>query len=284
MEAFSSTGLGSGSPSGSNRVLLTGASGTLGRVLAPALAAAGYRLILSDIVPFPDPLPEGATFATANLADRDAVAAICPEDVRSIVHFGGINTEKSLDLIYSANICGTTNIFELAKARGARVVYASSNHTIGFYPRTQQPITAEDPYRPDSYYGLSKAYAELLGRMFYDKHGIESVHLRIGSCLPEPTETRHLATWLSYPDLVRLVTAALTVADPSFAVVWGISRNARRWWTGDDAARIGYEPQDEAEAFAHSVREESHDAVAARFQGGSMCSHDYTRDELDPDR
>ncbi|MFC7397152.1 NAD-dependent epimerase/dehydratase family protein [Chelatococcus sp. GCM10030263] len=265
------------------RVLLTGASGTLGRVLAAGLAAAGYRLILSDLVPFPDPLPEGATFAAADLTDADALAAICPEDVGSIIHFGGINTEKSLDLIYSANIYGTTHVFELAKARRARVIYASSNHTIGFYPRTQQPVSIDDPYRPDGYYGLSKAYAELLGRMFFDKHGIESIHLRIGSCLPEPTETRHLATWLSYPDLIRLVLAALQAGDPRFAVVWGISRNARRWWSGDDAARVGYEPQDDAETYAHSIREESGSAVARHFQGGSMCSRGYTRPD-DPDR
>jgi uronate dehydrogenase len=270
---------------GSGRVLLTGASGTLGRVLAVGLAAAGYRLILSDIVPFPDPLPEGATFAAADLTDPEALAAICPEDVGSIIHFGGINTEKSANLIYSVNIGGTTNIFELAKVRGTRVIYASSNHTIGFYPRTQQPITIDDPYRPDGYYGLSKAYAELLGRMFYDKHGIESVHLRIGSCLPQPTETRHLATWLSYPDLVSLVHAALRAGNPGFAVVWGISRNARRWWSGDDAARIGYEPQDDAETYAQSVCEESGSAVATRFQGGSMCSGGYTRrDDANPVR
>jgi len=264
------------SPTEPGRVLLTGASGTLGRVLAPALAASGYRTIRSAVLPCPGPLPEGAEFRPADLADRDALDAICPADVRAIVHFGGINTETSLDLIYSANIWGTTNIFELARARGARVVYASSNHTIGFYPRTQS-LTLADPYRPDGYYGLSKAYAELLGRTFFDKHGIESIHLRIGSCLPEPTETRHLSTWLSYPDLVRLVTAALRAVDPGFAIVWGISRNARSWWSGDDAARIGYIPQDEAEAYAHAVQAESGDAQALSLQGGAMPGRSATR-------
>ena len=135
----------------------------------------------------------------------------------------------------------------------ARVAHASPLqariHTIGFYPRSRT-LTVADPYRPDGYYGLSKAYAELLGRLFYDKHGVESIHLRIASCVPEPTDLRHLSTWLSYPDFVRLVTAALTAEAPGYAIVWGVSRNTRGWWSNDDAERIGYRPQDDAENFA----------------------------------
>jgi uronate dehydrogenase len=253
------------------RTLLTGASGTLGRLLVPNLAAAGFRLALTDQVQFPDRLPEQAVFASADLTDRDRLDAVCPEDVTSIVHFGGINTETAPDKINAANITGAINIFEIARSRGCRVVYASSNHAIGFYPRTQ-PLTVADPYRPDGFYGLSKAYVELLGRMYYDKHAIESVHLRIGSCLPAPTEIRHLSTWLSYADLTRLVIASLTASDPGFAVIWGISRNSRRWWTGDDAGRIGFTPEDDAESFANSIEPESGTAISETFQGGLFCT------------
>ena len=262
---------------GVGRVLLTGASGTLGRVLAPALAVAGHRLHLSDLLPFPDPLPDGAAFAAADLTDRRALEAACPRDVTDIVHFGGINTEKEPEAILHANILGTLNVFEIARERGARVIFASSNHAIGFYPRTRQPITIDDPYRPDGHYGVSKVYAEALGRLYYDKHGLESVHLRIGSCLPAPLETRNLATWLSYPDLIRLVVAALAAPEPGYAIVWGISRNTRRWWVGDHADRIGFAPEDDAEAFAGSVAPEGGDEVTRAFQGGSLCGIGYSR-------
>lgn len=262
---------------GERLVLLTGASGNLGRVLAPALAAAGFRLRLSDLVPYPDPLPDGAAFAAADLTDASALASLCG-DVTDIVHFGGINTETSSQAILNANILGTLNVFEVARRRGARIVFASSNHTIGFYERGR-PLTLDDPYRPDGFYGLSKAYIELLGRLYHDKHGVESVHLRIGSCLPEPLDTRHLATWLSYPDLVRLVTAALTAPDPGYALVWGISRNTRRWWTGDDAPRIGYLPQDDAERYLDRVVAEEGEAAALAFQGGSHCAMGFSRED-----
>jgi len=258
------------------RVLLTGASGTLGRVVVPALAKAGFRLQLSDLIEFPDPLPDGAEFAAADLTDQKALAAACPDDVTAIIHFGGINTETSSESILNANILGTSNVFEVARSRGARVIFASSNHTIGFHPRGRT-LTIDDPYRPDGFYGLSKAYAELLGRMFHDKHGVESVHLRIGSCLPRPLDTRHLATWLSYPDLGRLVIAALTAPSPGYAVVWGVSRNTRRWWTGDDSERIGFFPEDDGERFAGCVAAEEGQAVSLAFQGASHCTIGYSR-------
>jgi uronate dehydrogenase len=263
---------------GMGQVLITGASGTLGRIIVPALAEAGYRLRLNDLIPYPDPLPEGVSFAAADLTDQHALSAACPDDVTDIIHFGGINTEMSSEAILNANVLGTSNLFEVARRRGARVIFASSNHTIGFHPRGHT-LTIDDPYRPDGFYGLSKAYAELLGRMFYDKHGVESVHLRIGSCLPEPVDTRHLATWLSYPDLIRLIIASLTTSAPGYAIVWGVSRNTRRWWIGDDAERIGYFPEDDAERFTETVTKEKGDAVSLAFQGGSHCAIGYSRED-----
>lgn len=261
------------------RVLVTGASGTLGRVIVPGLSQAGFRLQLNDLAHFPDELPDGVNFVAADLTEQQALAAACPDDVTDIIHFGGINTELSSRAILDANILGSLNVFEVARMRRARVIFASSNHTIGFHPRSRT-LTIDDPYRPDGYYGLSKAYVELLGRMFYDKHGVESVHLRIGSCVPEPLDTRHLATWLSYPDLLRLMIAALTVPSPGYAIVWGISRNTRRWWINDDAERIGYFPQDNAEAYADRVMAEEGEATSLAFQGASHCAIGYTRDEL----
>lgn len=259
-------------------ILVTGASGTLGRLLAGRLAARGYRLRLSDIIPFPDPLPQGAEFVQADLVDDAAVVNVVT-DADAIVHLGGISVEKPFRPVIDANILGLTHLFEAARAEGQRIVFASSNHAIGFYQRGET-LAAADPMRPDGYYGLSKAYGELLGRMMFDKHGLESVHMRIGSCLPKPTEARHLSTWLSHDDLERLVVAALKAKKTGHAIVWGVSANQRSWWKDDDAERIGYVPQDDAERFA-PLPEEG-DAITRRFQGGSFTAIDYTRATAEP--
>lgn len=259
----------------SRLILLTGASGTLGRMLAPRLANKGYTLRLSDIVPFPDPLPAGAEFEQVDLLDEEGVRRLV-RGTSGVVHLGGISVEKPFRPVIDANILGLTHLFEAARHQRQRIVFASSNHTIGFYERGQS-LSVQDPMRPDGYYGLSKAYGELLARMMFDKHGLESVHMRIGSCLPVPTEARHLSTWLSHDDLQRLVLAALEAPKTGHAVVWGVSANRRSWWKGDDAARIGYVPQDDAERFA-PLPEEG-DEVTRRFQGGSFTAQDYTRGE-----
>lgn len=258
------------------RILLTGASGTLGRFLAPLLSSRYGSLLMTDIADFPDPLPPGARFERADLCDAAAIARLA-EGMDAIVHFGGINTEKSFETILSANIVGVANVFEAARQAGARVVFASSNHTVGFYERGQT-LAVTDPGRPDGFYGLSKLYGEMLGRLYFDKHGVESVHLRIGSCLSRPTEPRHLSTWLSYPDLERLVCRAVEADDPGVAAVWGISANTRSWWRGDDAGRIGYCPADNAETYADSLSPAADDAVSARYQGSAICAKGFTRD------
>jgi len=258
-------------------ILLTGTSGTLGRLLAPRLAARGYHLRLSDIVPFPDDLPEHAEFVQADLADQLAIQQLV-RGTEAIVHLGGISVEKPFAEVIEANILGLTHLFEAARIQRQRIIFASSNHAIGFYERSEK-LAVNDPMRPDGYYGLSKAYGELLGRMMFDKHGLESVHVRIGSCLPRPTEARHLATWLSHDDLERLVVAALEAESTGHAVVWGVSANQRSWWHDDDAARIGYVAEDDAEQFAPLP--EPGDDVTRRFQGGSFAAIDYTRSEVD---
>ena len=184
-------------------VLLTGASGALGRVLTKSLSAEGWTLRLTDIAPFPDAVPAGASFTRADLNDGVTILRLA-EGCGAIVHLGGVSVERPFEEVLGPNIRGLYHIYEAARREKARVIFASSNHSIGFHERAET-IGAETQFLPDGFYGLSKAYGELMGRLYWYKHGVESVFVRIGSCFPEPTNARMLATWLSYPDLSRLV-------------------------------------------------------------------------------
>ena len=272
-------------PNGDAPVLLTGASGNLGRVLAPALAAHGVSLRLTDIAPFPDELPEGAQFTRADLEDGVALLGLA-EGCGAILHFGGVSVEQPFETVAGANLRGLFHVYEAARRERARVVFASSNHSIGFHERPragEAKLDADCAFRPDGYYGLSKAYGELMGRLYWDKHGVENVNLRIGSCFPEPANERMLSTWLSYADLVRLVRAAVVAPRTGHCVVWACSDNPATFWGKDHRERTGWRPQDTAEAYrANAEGKVSGDPVVERYQGGDYTAMDYTRDRPSP--
>jgi uronate dehydrogenase len=262
-------------------VLLTGASGALGRVLAAALARQGWTLRLTDIQPFPGPIPEGASFDLADLADADGSRIRrLAEGCGTILHFGGISVERPFDEVIGPNIRGLYNIYEAARAAKARVVFASSNHTVGFH-RRDEVLDVDCTFRPDGYYGLSKAYGELMGQLYFAKHGIESVLVRIGSCFPEPTDARMLATWLSYDDLVSLCECAMKADQVGCIVIWGTSKNKQMtWWTGDARGVIGWSPASSADKYADALAEQTTgDSVIEQHQGGAYCRIDYSRRE-----
>jgi uronate dehydrogenase len=261
-------------------VLITGASGNLGRQLARGLS--GWSLRLTDITPFPDPLPAQARFTRADLNDGVTMLRLA-EGCGAIVHLGGVSSEHPFEEVLGPNIRGLYHIYEAARRERARVVFASSNHAVGFHERSET-ISAEDAFLPDGYYGLSKAYGELMGRLYWFKHGVESVFLRIGSCFPEPSNARMLASWLSYPDFVRLVSRSVLAERVACAVIWGASANARMtWWKDDDRARIGWTPQDSADGFAAQLEGKvSGDPVEERYMGGNYTALDYTRGEPAP--
>jgi len=257
-------------------LLLTGASGALGRVLARNLATAGWTLRLTDIAPFPDPVPERAAFTQADLAEGATMARLA-EGCGTILHFGGVSVERPFHEVLGPNITGLYNIYEAARLAGARVVFASSNHTIGFHPRSER-LDVDCAFRPDGYYGLSKAYGELMGSLYWDKHEIESVHVRIGSCLPAPKDARMLSTYLSYDDLSRLMMRCALAGEVGTAVIWGASANARSFWGADDRVRLGWSPQDSADGLTPALDGTvTDDPVVEQHQGGAFCAIEYTR-------
>ena len=140
------------------RVLLTGAAGDVGGRLRRLLKPVYAELRLSDLKP-PADLAADEPFLPADLARLEQVEGIL-EGVEGIVHLGGFSREASWETILQANIIGCYNLFEAARRRGvARVVFASSNHAVGFYPR-HAPIGVDVTVRPDSRYGVSKAFGE----------------------------------------------------------------------------------------------------------------------------
>jgi uronate dehydrogenase len=252
------------------RLLLTGAAGHLGRVLRPRLKARCDRLRLSDQVAI-EPAGTGEEVVVCALEDRAAVHALL-EGVDAVVHLGGVSTEKSWESILGANIVGMVHLYEAARAHGVkRIVYASSNHATGFY-RQDEVVSPRDPVRPDGFYGLSKAFGENLAQLYFDKHGIETVSLRIGSAFAEPRDRRMLATWMSLDDTERLVVAALTAPVVGHTVIYGCSDNTTAFWDNTPARHVGYRPRDSSEPFraALEARQPAIDPTqpAARYQGG----------------
>jgi uronate dehydrogenase len=255
-----------------NRLLLTGAAGGLGRVLRPRLKRLCTTLRVSDKADL-GAAAAGEEVQPAALEDRQAVLALL-EGVDAVVHLGGVSTEQAWDPILAANVVGVVNLYEAArKHRVKRIVFASSNHVTGFY-RQDEAISPSDPVRPDGAYGLSKAWGENVSRFYFDRYGIETACLRIGSSFPEPIDRRMLATWLSYDDLERLVRACLTAPVVSHTIVYGMSDNTTTWWDNTSARHLGYRAQDSSEPFraALQARQPTIDLSdpAALFQGGAF--------------
>jgi uronate dehydrogenase len=233
------------------RLLLTGAAGGLGRELRPRLKAYCDTLRLSDVAPL-GAGAAGEELCPAALQDRDAVQALLRE-VDAVVHLGGVSVEGPFEPILQANIVGMHHLYEAARQHGVkRIVYASSNHVTGFY-RQHEVIDARAPLRPDGHYGLSKAFGENLAQFYFDRYGLETVSLRIGSSFPEPKDRRMLATWMSFDDLERLVMASLTAPVVGHSVIYGMSDNSGTWWDNTLARHIGYRPQDSSDVFRAAV-------------------------------
>jgi uronate dehydrogenase len=265
-------------------VLITGAAGGVGSFLRTGLPALGWQLRCLDLV-LPPPSapsqsgPSSSALSPSTLPDHpvgwvigdiadphvldialgNTARGTGPTgDVEAIVHLAGIPGEDTFPRLRHANIDGTYQVFEAARRAGVRrVLYASSNHAVGCHSAdgdTVGGLLPEDaPVRPDSLYGVSKAFGEALGRYYADRHGMAVACLRIGSCFERPTQVRHLATWLSPGDVVRLTDALLRVPHLRYATVHGISANTRAWWSLDTARALGYAPQDNAECYAAEV-------------------------------
>ncbi|MFJ7943569.1 NAD-dependent epimerase/dehydratase family protein [Streptomyces sp. NPDC096354] len=262
-------------------VLLTGAAGGLGTLMRGLLPAYGYELRLFDATPI-----EGEPDAiTADLGDKEALREAV-RGVDAIIHLAGISLEASFDKILRANIEGTYNLYEAAREEGVRrIVFASSNHAIGYTPRPlpgDPLIPIDTPRRPDTFYGLSKSFGEDLAQLYWDKHALETVSVRIGSCFMEPTSVRMLSVWMSPGDGARLFHAALTADEVGHTVIYGSSDNTRLWWDLTTARSLGYEPQDDSEQYAEKLVAEQGELDPANPDHAHLGGHFVTHPPIWP--
>jgi uronate dehydrogenase len=262
------------------RVLVTGAAGSIGQVLCPGLVDRGHDVVGLDRVPEPEGF-DGA-WHTGDCADADAVfAAFDAQPLDAVVHLAGHPGEGSLSESLTSHVVTTAALLDAMVAHKVdRFVYASSNHAVGRTPR-RDVLTEDARPRPDTFYGVGKVAAEAVMSLYADRYGVDAIACRIGSFLPAPETTRHLATWLSHDDCVRMVEAALTATAPGFAVLYGISANSRAWWDLEPGRALGYHPADDAEEFADRVPVGADDAAEAAYVGGPFAGESFYRPALD---
>lgn len=234
-----------------NRLLITGAAGGLGKAMRPRMAKIARTVRISDIVEIGD-IAAHEEQAACDLGDAAAVMKLV-EDCDGILHLGGISVEDKFSKILNANITGLFNLYEAARAHGKpRILFASSNHTIGYY-RQDEHIDASAPLRPDSLYGVSKCFGEALARMYFEKFEQETAIVRIGSCFEKPRNHRMLATWMSFDDFEALIDRVFTVTLLGCPIIFGASDNDRSLWDNSKAAYLGWRPKDNAETFRAEI-------------------------------
>jgi len=263
-------------------VLITGAGGDVGTHLRRELAGR-YRLRLSDVEPL-RARAKGERFVLGDVT-RLADMLRATKGVDAVVHLGAWSVEGDWPTILAVNIAGTYNVFEAARRNGVkRVLFATSNHAVGFY-RRDEVIDHRVYPKPDSRYGVSKVFGEALGSLYADKYGLEVFNMRIGNVAPAPADKRRLAIWLSPRDLAQLVSIGIDHPDIRFEIVYGISGNRRAWYDNSNAYRLGYRPQDDSEPYAAELlarHRDDPDPRVERYQGGTFVAAEFGGDPSRP--
>jgi uronate dehydrogenase len=265
---------------GMKHVMITGAAGKIGSVLRKALRGSYPLVRLLDIAPL-GAAENGEEVCAVDIRDAAALER-ATAGIDCVVHLAGMSVEAPWEQVLPLNIEGCYNVFEAARRSGVkRIVFASSNHAIGFHRRERFIDTNVVP-RPDTRYGVSKVFGEALGRLYADKYGLSVACLRIGSFLTpdRPTDARQLLTWISHRDMVQLVRRCIDHPDYHFVIVYGVSNNLRSRWDNSNVKFLGYRPEDDAEVFAAEILAlgKKENEIAAQFHGGFYTPIEFAGD------
>ena len=263
-------------------VVITGAAGSVGTFLRRELAGK-YTLRLSDIKEIHD-LAAHEKFVQGDISRLQDLKVVL-KGADALVHLGGFSVEGPWETILESNIVGTYNAFEAARVAGVkRVLFATSNHAMGFYKRDVTIDHRAYP-KPDSRYGVSKVFGEAVGALYAHKYGLEVFCMRIGNVNPAPVDKRRLSIWISPRDLAQLVAIGIDHPEIKFEIVYGVSGNKRSWYDNSNAYRLGYRPQDDSEHWAEEILRKEKPAAdqrAERFQGGTFVSSELGGDPSRP--
>ncbi|NUP49505.1 MAG: NAD(P)-dependent oxidoreductase [Catenulispora sp.] len=272
------------------RVLITGAAGGVGTMLRGGLPALGWTVRGFDLVMPADSdggsdsdindshhAPDPTEWVLGDITDPKAIQAAMA-DVDVVVHLAGIPIEDRFEALLHTNFEGTQYVFDAAVRAGVpRVLFASSNHAVGYHQRADfadRPIGPRDRARPDTLYGVSKVFGEALASYYHDRYALQVACVRIGACRPEPDTRRMLDTWLSPADAVRLFHALATAPGLGYEIVYGASANPTAWCDHEPGRRLGYEPRDSPEVFRHRFVDDpvDPDDPEVRFLGGDFTT------------
>ena len=260
------------------KVALSGASGNMGRILRTELQKRGVDLRSAGGRNPLLPLHEGEDIMHGDLRDAAVVDRLLT-GVDVLIHMAGTSVERPLPEIIENNLKGLVEVYEGARRHKVRrIVFASSNHAFGMYS-VNDKLSLDAAFRPDGFYGLSKVWGEALARMYWDKHGIEGISVRIGTAMGKPpADFRQLSTWLGKEDLVQLMMQCITVPKVGYMAVWGVSDNTRSYYDNTGAERLGFKPQQNSEDFAADILKQPNplDPIARQYQGGAFVTIDFT--------
>ena len=161
-------------------ILITGAAGRIGAMLRPRLARQDRTLRLLDVADLT--AGPGEEVVRASITDMDAMTSAC-RGASAMIHLAGISGEAPWDDTLQINIQGTYVAFEAARRAGVpRVIFASSNHAVGFSPRESYPVPDYAFPAPDTYYGVAKVTGEALAALYHYRYGLDTICIRILSC------------------------------------------------------------------------------------------------------
>lgn len=257
-----------------NNILITGAAGIVGKALRPLLAANYPNVLLTDLENIYD-LSANESFIQGDIADLEFVKSIV-EGVDGVIHLAAMVGHYDFHQVLGPNFVGTYNIFEALRQAesSARIVYASSHHAVGFFERGEPHIDHTTAPRPDSFYGLSKAYGESLASMYADKYGVKTLSIRIGYVGENVPDERRMHTWVSARDLAQLIDIGFSFPELHHEIVYGVSNVPEPFFDNSNAQRLGYEPQDSSmdqlsDPALLQVKPEAHALI-----GGSFATSD----------
>ena len=229
------------------RIAITGAAGLVGTGLRQQLLARGYSVLALDLISI-DGSTSQEDAAVVDIRDQDALTEAL-RGCDAVVHLAACTTDAPWREQVSLSVEGTISLFDAARAAGIkRVVYASSHHVVGLHPRAPHgPVMdTHAQLRPDSRYGVGKAFGESIGALYAFKYGMQVMAMRIGNVNTSAIDRRRLGSWLSWRDLGQLVTIGIEHPDIVFSVVYGISDSTGRHYDNATAYALGYRPQDGA--------------------------------------